>query len=88
MWIISANVTFNSGETSGDRNLAIAITTDADYWGIRQTNKHFYSLLSTTTIKCFNKDTTVYLKGASTIAPITGDQGWQARGTIVAARIG
>lgn len=88
MWIISANVTFNSGETSGDRNLALAITTDADYWGIRQTNKHFYSLLSTTTIKCFNKDTTVYLKGASSIAPITGEPGWQARGTIIAARIG
>lgn len=88
MWIISANVTFNYGEITGDRDLAIAITTNSDYWGIRQTNLHLYSSLSTTTIKCFNKDTTVYLEGASTTPPITGEQGWQARGTIIAARIG
>lgn len=88
MWIISANVTFNATSTPGDRDLVIAITTNSDYWGVEQINKHFSCSLSTTTIKCFNEHTTVYLEGASSVPPIVGTGQWQAKGTIIAARIG
>lgn len=88
MWIISANVAFNAAEESGDRDLLLSITTGTEKWDVIQVNSSHYSVLSTTTIKYFNEDTTVYLGGASSNPPITGAEGWQARGTIIAARIG
>lgn len=88
IWIISANITFNHGEDEGDRDLLLSITTDTEKWDVRQVNSAYQTVLSTTTIKYFNKDTTVYLKGASSIPPMIGVGGWQAAGTIIAARIG
>ena len=88
IWIISANITFNHGEDEGDRDLLLSITTDTEKWKVRQVNSALYSVLSTTTIKYFNKDTTVYLEGASSTPPMAGPEGWKAAGTIIAARIG
>ena len=90
IWIISANIAFNAVSAAEDehRYLSLSITTDTEHWDVQQVHTSHRSTLSTTTIKYFDKDTTVYLKGASSNSPMTGSEGWQAAGTIIAARIG
>lgn len=90
IWIISANIAFNavSAAENEHRYLSLSITTNTERWNVQQVHTSPFSVLSTTTIKYFNKDTTVYLEGASSNPPMTGKDGWQAAGTIIAARIG